>query len=110
MFFLIFFFVLLLIFNLFYCPLQTPQGITTAILQPVDIVICRISSCFTRLAFAFFVFVLVTYYIPGIYHFFASLVVARVSHDDEAKLSRERRRSVMGDIQGSEYYNAPFGT
>ena len=49
-------------------------------------------------------------YVLYISHFFASFVVARVSHDDEAKLSRERRRSVMGDIQGSGYYNAPFGT
>ena len=32
---------------------------------------------------------------------FASFSVPRVSHDDEAKLRREHRRSVMGGIQGN---------
>ena len=32
---------------------------------------------------------------------FASFSVPRVSHDDEAKLSRVRRRSVIGGIQGN---------
>ena len=36
-------------------------------------------------------------------YIFASFSVARVSNDDEAKLSRERRRSVLGGIQGNGY-------
>ena len=34
-------------------------------------------------------------------YFFASFSVASVSHDDEAKLNRERRSSVTGGIQGN---------
>ena len=35
------------------------------------------------------------------YYLIASFSVARVSHDKEAKLSRERNRSLMGGIQGN---------
>ena len=35
------------------------------------------------------------------YYLLASFSVARVSHDKEAKLSRQRNRSVMGGIQGN---------
>ena len=36
-----------------------------------------------------------------IYYLFVSFSVGRVSHDDEAKLNRVRRRSVTGGIQGN---------
>ena len=61
-------------------------------------------SLFSLLAFASvfptkFFFICFSY--VEICYSFASFSVARVSHDDGAKLSKERRISVVGGIQGN---------
>ena len=61
-------------------------------------------SIFSLLAFASvfpnkFFFICFSY--VEICYSFASFSVARVSHDDGAKLSKERRISVVGGIQGN---------
>ena len=73
-------------------------------LQPLAFV-CFL-SLYSLVAFAFCTsifamkFFLIFILVPVYTYFVAPFSVARVSHD-ETKLSRERRRSVMGGIQGS---------
>ena len=93
------FFSYLFFSSLLYFPLQTPQGGTTGVLQPLVFVyfvvafiwfVCFLSFGILPLSFFFIWFINITY------TFFLRSSVARVPHDDEPKHCREHRRSVMG--------------